>query len=293
MSSDPAKAYRGPISRLSRNLALGRRVQSLLSLTHHRSKVLLLAGIAVVGVVTVIAHGPIPQPEGYHAFADQRHLLGIPNFWNVVSNLPFLVVGLAGLFTLGRRPTPGILPALLPSYLAFFLGTVLVSIGSGYYHLSPSDKSLVWDRLPMTVTFMAFLAILIGEQIAPDIGARLLIPLLVVGVLSVTYWWFTEQQGDGDLRPYLLVQFLPMVLAPLLLLLFPSPLTRVSLLWGLLAAYALAKLLEVLDVPIFKVVHVVSGHSLKHLVAAFGTYLLVLSATKRTARPAHAQVPNL
>src|SRR5713101_5041481 len=221
MSSGPAEVYRGRISRLNRNLALGRRAQSLSSLTHHRPKVLLLAGIAVVGVVVVIAHGSIPQAPGYHAFADQRRLLGIPNFWNVASNLPFFVVGLAGLFTLGRRATPGILPALLPAYLAFFLGTVLVSIGSGYYHLSPSDKSLVWDRLPMTVTFMAFLAILIGEQIAPEIGARLLIPLLVVGVLSVTYWWFTEQQGGDDLRPYLLVQFLPMVLAPLLLLLFP------------------------------------------------------------------------
>src|ERR1700687_3976633 len=128
--------------------------QSLSSLTHRRSKVLLLAGIALFGIVAVIAHGPIPQAPGYHAFADQRHLFGIPNFWNVASNLPFLVVGLGGLLTLRRRPTPGILPALLPSYLAFFLGTVLVSIGSGYYHLSPSDKSLVWDRLPMAVTFM-------------------------------------------------------------------------------------------------------------------------------------------
>jgi hypothetical protein len=256
--------------------------------THRRLKVLLLAGIAVLGTVAVIAHGPIPQAPGYHAFADQRHLLGIPNFWNVTSNLPFLVVGLGGLLILGRRRTPGVLPALLPSYLAFFLGTVLVAIGSGYYHLSPSDKSLVWDRLPMTVTFMAFLAILVGEQIGPEIGARFLIPLLVAGVLSVVYWWFTEPQGGGDLRPYVIVQFLPMVLAPLLLLLFPSPLTRVTLLWGVLAAYALAKLLELLDGPIFKVIPAVSGHSLKHLVAAFGAYLLVLSATKRTIHTRNA-----
>ena len=136
-----------------------------------RSRVLLLAGIAVLGTVAVITNGPIPQAPGYHAFADQRQFLGIPNFWNVASNLAFLVVGLWGLLILGRRPTPGVLPALLPAYLAFFLGTVLVAIGSAYYHLSPSDKRLVWDRLPMTVTFMAFLAILIGEQISPEIGA--------------------------------------------------------------------------------------------------------------------------
>jgi ceramidase len=257
---------------------------SLSSLTHHRSRVLLLVSVVIFGVVAVIAHGPIPQTPGYHAFADQRRLLGIPNFWNVASNLPFLVVGLVGLLILRRRPTPGVLPALLPAYLAFFLGTVLVAIGSGYYHLSPSDKSLVWDRFPMAVTFMAFLAILIGEQIAPEIGARSLIPLLVVGILSVMYWWFTERQGGGDLRPYAIVQFLPMVLAPLLLLLFPSPLTRVSLLWDVLAAYALAKLLEILDGPIFKIIHAMSGHSLKHLVAALSAYLLVLASTKRTVR---------
>jgi hypothetical protein len=254
---------------------------------------LLLAGVVIFGVVAVIAHGPIPQTQGYHAFADQRRLIGIPNFWNVASNLPFLVVGLAGLWTLRRRPTPGVLPALFPAYLSFFFGTILVAIGSGYYHLSPSDGSLVWDRLPMAVTFMAFLAVLIGEQIAPEIGARSLIPLLVVGILSVVYWWFTERQGGGDLRPYVIVQFLPLVLVPLLLLLFPSPLTRVSLLWDLLAAYALAKLLELLDGPVFKILHAISGHSLKHLVAALGAYLLVLSATKRTIRAANAQVPDL
>lgn len=251
---------------------------------------MLLAGIVVVGVVAVIAHGPIPQPAGYHFFADQRRILGIPNFWNVASNLPFLVVGLAGLFAVRGRSTPGVLPALRPAYLVFFLGTVLISIGSGYYHLAPSDESLVWDRLPMAVTFMAFLPILLGEQIDPEIGARLLLPLLTVGLLSVVYWRFTAHYGGGDLRPYVLVQFLPMVLAPLLLLLFPSALTRTSLLWGVLVAYGLAKLFEVLDLPIFNVLHVVSGHSLKHLVAALGTYFLLLSATGRTVRSTNAQV---
>ena len=251
------------------------------SLTHHRQKVLLLFGIVVAGVLAVIAYGPVSQWEGYHSFADQRRSLGIPNFWNVASNLPFLVVGLAGLFTVRGRSTPGVLPALRPAYLAFFLGTALICLGSGYYHLAPSDESLVWDRLPMTVTFMAFLAILIGEQIGPEIGARLLLPLVTAGLLSVVYWVFTAQHGGGDLRPYVLVQFLPMVLAPLLLLLFPSPFTRPWLLWGPLVAYGLAKLFEILDVSIFNFLHVVSGHSLKHLAAALGTHFLLLSATRR------------
>ena len=263
----------------------------MLSSTHHRQKVLLLIGIAIAGVMAAIAHGPISQWQDYHAFADQRRILGIPNFWNVASNLPFLIVGLAGLLTLRTKSTPGILPALRPAYLAFFLGTALIAIGSGYYHLAPSDASLVWDRLPMTVSFMAFLAILIGEQIGPEIGARLLLPLVAAGLLSVAYWIITAQHGAGDLRPYVLVQFLPMILTPLLLLLFPSAFTRIWLLWGMVVAYGLAKLFEVLDAPIFNLVHVVSGHSLKHIAAALGTYFLLLSATQRTAHSADAQVP--
>ena len=246
-----------------------------------RARVYLLAGVVIVGVVALIAHGPIRQDPGYHEFADQREVLGIPNFWNVASNMPFFVVGLAGLFILLCRPIPGVLRPLVPSYVAFFLGTTLVAIGSGYYHLVPSDQRLVWDRLPMAVTFMAFLAILIGEQLAPRAGALALTPLLIIGLMSVAYWWFTGERGRDDLRPYFFVQFLPFLLTPLLLTLFPSPFTRRSLFWGVFSAYGLAKVLEPLDAPIFRAMRAWSGHSLKHLVAAAGAYLVVLSATAR------------
>lgn len=257
-----------------------------------KNKIMLLAGVILAGTIAVIVHGPIPQPEGYHLFADQRGIFGIPNFWNVVSNLPFLAVGLAGFFILRTRPSPGVLPALRPAYLTFFLGTVLVAFGSGYYHLAPADETLVWDRLPMTIAFMAFLAILIGEHIGPAIGARLLLPFLAVGLFSIVYWRLTAQHGSGDLRPYVLVQFLPMLLAPLLLLLFPSALTRPALLWGVLVAYALAKVFEELDVPIYHFVRGISGHSLKHIIAAVGTCFLVLAATKRRVRAGVAQMPG-
>ncbi len=247
---------------------------------------MLLAGVVLAGTIAVIIHGPIPQPEGYHAFADHRGIFGIPNFWNVVSNLPFLAVGLAGFFVMHTGSSPGVLPALRPAYLTFFLGTVLVAFGSGYYHLAPSDDSLVWDRLPMTITFMAFLAILIGEHIGPAIGARLLLPFLAVGLFSIAYWRWTAQHGSGDLRLYILVQFLPMLLAPLLLLLFPSALTRPALLWGVLAAYAAAKMFEELDVSIYRFLRGISGHSLKHIIAAAGTYFVVLAVTGRSVRPA-------
>ena len=203
---------------------------------------------------------------------------GFPTSGTSLRTSRFLVVGLTGLLILLRQRTPGVLNPLVPSYVAFFLGTIFVAIGSGYYRLAPSDERLVWDRLPMAVAFMAFLAILIGEQVAPRPGARALMPLLVLGVLSVAYWWFTDQRGRDDLRPYFLVQFLPLVLAPLILLLFPSPFRR-SLLWGSLGAYALAKVFELFDEPIVQAIDVASGHSLKHLAAALGAPLIVLAAT--------------
>jgi hypothetical protein len=45
---------------------------------------------------------PLLQDQSYHQFADQRELFGIPNFWNVVSNLPFIAVGAVGLLQVRR-----------------------------------------------------------------------------------------------------------------------------------------------------------------------------------------------
>jgi hypothetical protein len=53
----------------------------------------ILIGLAAVGALLLFIVPPIAQPQWYHDFADQRLLLGIPNFWNVICNLPFLIVG--------------------------------------------------------------------------------------------------------------------------------------------------------------------------------------------------------
>src|SRR5688500_515433 len=217
--------------------------------------------------------GRIPQDANYHAFADRRTLLRIPNFWNVISNLPFLIVGLAGLRAIGRNRVD---PALTHAYLVFFFALVLLSLGSAYYHLAPDNGRLTWDRLPMAFAFMAFLVIVIGERIDSNL-ARLLLPLfLVSGASSVAWWHFSEIRGRGDLRAYLLVQFLPLVLAALITLLFPSTFSETYGIWGMLVGYVVAKTAEIFDERIF--FHgLISGHTLKHLAAAAGVYCLVLA----------------
>lgn len=225
---------------------------------------------------------PIPQDPAYHQFSDQREVLRIPNFWNVITNFPFFVVGVWCLVEMKRITLPADFSRYRLHFIVFFAGVLLVSWGSAYYHLDPSNRTLVWDRLPMTVAFMAFCCAVVGERMSRVWGVRLLWPLIVVGVLSVAYWHVTESQGVGDLRPYGLVQFLPMLLIPLLLVTRPARILSNGLVWLVLAAYALAKVAEHYDADIFSALGFISGHSIKHLLAALGAYCLLL-ALKTTA----------
>ena len=231
----------------------------------------------MVGIAGVALSGPIPQDPAYHAFSDQREILGVPHFWNVVSNVPFALAGILGLCVIARRPR-GMIAENALAYVLFFAGAILIAAGSGYYHLNPTNETLLWDRLPMTISLMAFFDVVIGEHVGARLARRALLPLVAVGIASAAWWGLSE-----DLRPYAIVQFLPMVLIPLILILYPSRLTGVSLLWSVLACYALAKIFELLDAPIYRALGIVSGHTLKHVAAAGAVFVLALGLRSRDA----------
>jgi hypothetical protein len=107
-----------------------------------------------------------------------------------------------------------------PVYILLLSGITAAGLGSFWYHLAPDNQTLFWDRLPMTVALMALFSVIISEYISVRWGKRLLYPLLIVGVLSVVYWNMTEARGRGDLRLYALVQFLPLVIIPVTLLMY-------------------------------------------------------------------------
>lgn len=239
-----------------------------------------LLWLSILVVIGVFLLPAIPQDQSYHNFADRRELFGIPNFWNVVSNIPFLVVGILGI-TAVSPSNRGYLPELRALYMAFFAGIFLAGLGSSFYHWNPSNGTLLWDRLPMTISFMAFLSIIIGEHIEPKTGRRLLWPLVFLGISSVLYWYISELQGQGDLRPYIIVQFLPILIIPLILLLLSSRLSKVIYLWLVVAAYVLAKVMELLDQSIFEILGAVGGHPFKHVFAAAGVYALYLAIKHR------------
>jgi hypothetical protein len=224
-----------------------------------RGTVMLLAGLGLASAAALAAMGPITQDQQYHAFADARTLLGIPNFWNVVSNLPFLALGAAGLARFWRESTTA----------ALFFGILLTGFGSSYYHLAPDDGTLFWDRLPMTIGFMALLAGAIGERFGETTGRLALWPLLALGVASLLWW-----RQTGDLRPYVWVQFYPCLVLPILYWWFPV-MTGAPILIMAAALYGLSKVLEYFDQAIYAAGGIVSGHTLKHLAAAGACFALL------------------
>ena len=258
----------------------------------HNLKLSALLIVALTAVLAAFFISPIAQDPSYHNFADQRRILGIPHFWNVVSNLPLVVVGLLGLRSLITGSVANGAQQLRTGYLIIFLGIILTGLGSSYYHLNPSNQTLVWDRLPMTVAFMAFFSVIIGENINITVGRRILGPLVFAGIAAVVYWNITDMRGSGDLAPYALAQFLPMLLIPLILILFRSHLSRNAYAWAVLGAYALAKVAEQLDEVVFLWLGIVSGHTLKHILAALSGYFLLLALHRRRRASITAIVPN-
>jgi len=236
-----------------------------------------LVAIPLALLARIMAEGPIVQDPAYHEFADQRALLGVPHFFDVASNLPFLLIGALGmLLCLGPRRPPR-----CASWLAFFAGAALVTFGSAYYHWKPDDAALVWDRLPMTIAFMAFFSALVSEHVGERLERWLLAPALLLGLASVLWW-----RASGDLRLYFWVQAAPLVCLPFVLLMFRGMYTHRRYLAYGLVLYVLAKLAEAWDLEIYAFTSgTVSGHTVKHLLAAGAVLCVYLMLRRRSPAP--------
>lgn len=255
-------------------------------LTNYWLRVAAVVAPAAVALGAMVFVPPVGQNPAYHDFADTRVVLGIPHFGDVITNVGYLIVGAGGLLVLarGRRGasgSPGRRCGMWP-YATFFAGMVLVGLGSGWYHLEPTNDSLLWDRLAMAVAFMGLFSAVIAERISFRVGVGLL-PVLVAGALaSVVYWYLTERAGMGDLRMYVIIHSYPIVAIPLMMLLFPARYTHGRYLWGTIGWYVLAKVFEVLDRPIYAwTLGVVSGHNLKHVATAVAAGCVVIMLHRR------------
>lgn len=210
-----------------------------------------IVGLGILAAALFLFVPPLAQSESYHSFADGRTILDIPNFWNVVSNLPFAAIGLLGLWKL-RGPVNRVL----------FAGVLLTCFGSAYYHWAPNDARLVWDRLPMTLVFMSFLTSILARNRSSRYTIGLLVLLTACGAASILWWSMTN-----DLRPYVLVQFLPMLLVIPALRREPGK----EILSAVVGLYTAAKLAELCDHGVFSVLPI-SGHTCKHVLAVLAAF---------------------
>ncbi len=244
-----------------------------------------IAGFTVISIVAALLWAPIPQPPSYHDFADQRAMFGIANFMDVASNVGFLISGVAGLvvvmsvgkFECGVERWP---------YAVFFLGVLFTAVGSSYYHLSPDNERLFWDRLPMTIAFMSLIAAQVVDRIGVKAGLVLLLPMLAIGAASVLYWRATEHEGAGNVMPYGILQGYSVIMLLILARLESSRYTRGNDILWVFAWYVIAKVLEFFDAQVLAFGHLAGGHALKHLAAAAAAIVVCRMLMKRELREA-------
>lgn len=246
----------------------------------YRQRVCILISLVFVGFIGLLALDPIPQDPNYHLFADDRSFFGVPHFYNVVSNIGFVALGSLGALTVAgwRRRDIFLMKTDATPYAVYFISVALVGLGSTYYHWAPSIDRLLWDRLPMSIAFMAFVSAIVADRIDRKAGNTWLLPLLVVlGLASLVYWCWTEAIGHGDLRFYAFAQFYPIVMLPFVFWLFPKHhYTSSNFIIWIITWYGLSKTLEHFDEEIFDFLgNTISGHTLKHLAATVAAFVVL------------------
>lgn len=236
----------------------------------------------LLACVLLLAHGPIAQLAHYHEFADQSVLLWLPHAEDVLSNIGFAVVALWAMVKLWPMRNHASLQRGRDGYALFLLGLLLTAFGSSFYHWAPDNARLVWDRLPIALACAGLLAGVRAENVLAANGKTDTVWLGLFAIVSVGWWYFTDQHGTGDLRPYLLLQCLPLVLIPMWQAIHKAPAADRWAFGAALLLYILAKVAEINDHQLLEVLGVVSGHTLKHLLATCAAWVLVARLVRRT-----------
>jgi hypothetical protein len=202
----------------------------------------------------------LPQDLSYHKFAGDGGPSGtgccgrkIPNTANVLSNIPFAIVGIIGLATASATAASKL------AWTGFCWGSIFVAFGSAYYHWQPNNQTLVWDRLPMTLCTTSISWVVLEKYVELSTGD--LVSWWLLGMYSVLYW-----AEHDDLRFYAFMQYFPVLCVLALSLWAPIP----GFSWIIVAAivlYIVARGCEYFDYWFWERL-CVSGHVLKHVLCA-------------------------
>ena len=125
-----------------------------------------------------------------------------------------------------------------------------------------------------------------AETLPHDNGKACAFLLAVLAIVSVAWWRMTGAQGIGDLRPYLLLQALPLLLIPMWQAIYRAPRQDRIAYGAAIASYVCAKFAEINDHAIHALSGFISGHTLKHLLAALAAGIIVQNLIQRTSTQA-------
>lgn len=221
---------------------------------------IILSIITIAVILFLIQYGSIGQDETYHHFADNNPFVGVSNFYNVLSNIFFVIVGVGALIISRLKNIRLILPETI-----LLLGIALTGLGSAYYHYNPDNLTLIWDRLPMTIVFTAFFYLIFQKFVLRQESLLLFFIFLGVGIYGIVHWIIFN-----DLRVYAFVQYFPILAIICILILYKVPFSYSKYILLIILFYAIAKLFEHFDLLFFQKIHV-SGHTIKHVFASIST----------------------
>lgn len=239
----------------------------------------ILLGLGAAAVLLILVWlPPVSRGPGFHNYADERSWLGIPYAGDVLSNLPFVLVGLAGLQVVPLlAPRSRVVAALMSGA---FVG---VGFGSGLYHMHRTDLTLVLDWLPIVLVLSWLTALVISDRIGVRAGRAAAWLLPAAAVATVMVWWLGGGTTGGDMRWYVGLQLSLVVITPAVALMYPAGLLGTRELLLAVACFLAARTVNLYDHALLDAIGI-SGHSLKHLFAALASWCVIRSI-RRAAVP--------
>ncbi|KAJ4954229.1 hypothetical protein NE237_031061 [Protea cynaroides] len=241
----------------------------------------LSGGALICWVFFMLVTPKIPLSPRHHVFADMRNFLGVPSTLNVITNFPFLIVGVLGLVLCLQGSFFDIsLRGEVWGWALFYAGIAAVAFGSAYYHLKPDDNRALWDRLPMMIAFTSLFSSFTVERMGARIGLTFLFVLLLIAFISIAY-----ERTFNDLRLSMMFQIVPCISIPLVAFMYPPKYTHSRYWLWAAGVYLFAKFEAVADRKIYKATHyIISGHSLEHLCLVMVPVLLSMMLMFRSIK---------
>lgn len=232
-----------------------------------RCALVLLAALTLAALVGLLAWGPVPLDAGTHRYADQRDWLGLPNAGNVLANLPLLLVALWGWHATLASGWPA---RLRRAWAGFHACAVGGSAIAAIYHVAPTATGYVLAQMAMSAAFVLLTLGMLAERVHAGIGGRPVATTATLVGAATLAALASGSVGDGavDLRPFLLLQLIPVLLIPAGALSLPGAHTRPSDWLLMLVAYVAAQAFDVADAAIHAATGWIGGHALMHLALA-------------------------